>query len=135
MKSMKPRGTIMGVVIGVLVALAIMLIITLIFTTLLLEGKMAESTLNHLGMATNIISSLIGCVITGKLVKEKLAIRIGIGAAIYFVSLLAVNLLLLEGGLQNCWKGLLSVVIGYISACAICIRKGKPRGFKKFAYR
>ena len=135
MKNRKTIGVATGVTIGIIIAVSAMLIISLICTALLLNGKVAESTIKYLGMVTNTISSMIGFLIIGLLVKDRVAIRMGIGAAVYVIVAAGIKVMLLDDGLQNYWMVLLSVIISYVLSCAIYIRKGKKWSYRKSTYR
>jgi len=131
MKKRKKTGAAAGIVIGIVAAISVMLIVTLVCTALLLDSKMSDSITKYIGMITNTLSSMVGFLIIGKTVEDKIAIRMGIGAAIYLIITAGIKVLLLNDGLQNYWMMLLSVIISYILSCAIYIRKGKNKRYRK----
>lgn len=131
MKRMKSKGNAAGIAVGVAINLVLLTIITIIVTSLLYHEQLANGKIPNIGYVVHFAVSVIGLLVAGKTAKGNILISIGICAAVYIVIVLSINLIVLNAGLQNCWKLLLSVLSGGSISCAICIRNGKPKHLRK----
>ena len=134
-KQISRKSIISTVFIGLLISMCITVAATGIVALLLIGGKITESTGVYLTYITRGISCIVGFVIVGKKQDNKLALVIGICAVLYCVILSFIGILILNASLQNFWSVILSVLIAYVVACAICIRKPKYKPFNKRGHR
>lgn len=135
MKSMSKNRMSLGFVWGLLVALVLTTATTVILTALYQNGIVNESNLQIWCVIGQILSCTIGFVVAGKMVREKIAIQVGICAVLYIVVISIIGLILSDVGLQNWLQVVLSTIGSWLIACAICIRKSKRGMYPKRAYR
>lgn len=132
-KQIRTDGPIRGVPLGLAVALLLTVGSAATIAVLILNGSISESAAIYYSLGGQFVSCLIGFVITGKVAKEKIAIRIGICAILYFVLMIGISLLILDERIKIQWGPIVVILISYVLACAICIRNGKFKRIKKRA--
>lgn len=129
---MKQNHTIVGsnksiitcIGIGLASSIVISLVCTIGLSSLIQKGKINEDG----GLAILIIrtiSAAAGCLFATSLYKKKTLPIIGAVCGGYFIVLLAVGLVFLDGSLYKVWQGILSVVVGAVIACLIKLKPQK----------
>ena len=123
----KEKSIITCVVIGLITTILLSFILTIVLTSFVQKGQLAEDG-NAGVFITRIIATLTGGLVGAGFSKKKFLPVIGTISLGYFVILISIGLLLLDGSLNNLWHGLLSTLIGGIIACLI---KLKPQTTRK----
>lgn len=122
------RSMPMGIVIGTFSAIGITLAFAAILASMIVNEQIGINSLQYCIFVITTISALAGSVTAGKYTNEKPAISCGIAALIYGLILMFVGILFFDGGFKGVWTSLISIVIGCLFACTICLRK-KGRGY------
>lgn len=131
MKRITSNSNMLSIFIGVIISFALMMLTTTVLTTLIHSEVLTNEKNLIIGYLTHFSASFVGLLVVGKLSKERILPLVCIGASIYTVIVLGIKVLVLNGGLQNYWMLLLSVLTGGVIACALCIRKGKRKYLRK----
>ena len=116
--------------IGTLTSLLLSVVLSMIVATLVLNERIGEDAIGLLSRIIMMISSALGCIIAIRLNAEKLAIVSGITGIIYLLILIGTGILFFDGGFHNIWTSIISVTVGCVLSCAICIR-GKGSVIKR----
>ena len=116
--------------IGTLTSLLLSVVLSMIVATLVLNERIGEDAIGLLSRIIMMISSELGCIIAIRLNAEKLAIVSGITGIIYLLILIGTGILFFDGGFHNIWTSIISVTVGCVLSCAICIR-GKGSVIKR----
>ena len=127
-KSKQSFATVVS--IGTLTSLLLSVVLSMIIATLVLNERIGEDAIGLLSRIVMMISTALGCIIAIRLNAEKLAIVSGITGIIYFLILIGTGILFFDGGFHNIWTSVISVAVGCVVSCAICIR-GKGREMKR----
>lgn len=123
------------VAIGIGVSVILSLILAMITASLIMNERLSEDVIQYTSPGIILIASVAGAVIAGKSANEKVAIAAGICGVTFLLILMGTGILFFNGGFHNIWTGLVSIALGWILSCTICIR-GKRRGTKrKRSYR
>ena len=117
--------------IGLLVTILISLMMTIALTSLIQKGKISENG-NAFIFIIRVTATIVGCLLGSGLSKKSILPVIGAISAGYFIVLLSMGLLFLDGSLNKVWQGILSVIIGGAIACMV---KLKPQSSGKKAKR
>lgn len=134
-KTKNEQSFFAGIGIGTLVSLLLSVILSMIIATLVLNERVGEVKIELMSRIVMLISSLFGCIIAIRLNGGKLAIVSGTTGIIYLLVLVGVGILFFDGGFHNIWTSILSVIVGCVASCAICIRGKGSRIKRKRANR
>ena len=119
-----------GVCISLGISVFTGLILSLLLTTFVINEHIDENMIGYITPIITLIASFLGCITSGKLIGERLAVVIGITGALYLAVCVFTGVLLFNGGFHNLWIRLLTIVISWAVSCAICIR-GQGSGRKR----
>ena len=92
--------------------------------------KISEESMQLFTYITLCVSSLIGALIAGKRTAGKYALSTGSTAISFAFALIATGILFFNGGFHNLLLNTLSILIGGVIACTICITS-KPNGRRR----
>ena len=120
---------------GLLLSVVVSMILAACAATLILKEYMGIEKTDYMVMAVQYISVAVGAVAASKMSMKAHAVISGIVMAIYLFILVAVNILFLQGGMSRIWSGLLASVMGWATACAICILKPSKKKYRKVLNR
>ncbi len=134
-KAKNERSFAAGVSIGTLVSLMLSVFLAMIIAALILNERIGERAIEYIAPIIMLLSTLTGCIIAGQLIDEKLAVASGVTGIIYLLILVGVGILFFDGGFHNLWTSILSIAIGCVISCAICIRGKGSRTKRKRPYR
>ncbi len=119
-----------GIGIGVITAAIVSLLLSVVITILLINEYIDVYPLRYYTLGITVIGSLSGCMTSGKLTKDGVAIAAGLTGATYLFLLIAIGILAFDTGFDKVWTGLIAVIVGCVISCAFCIRQkgvGKRR--------
>lgn len=124
-----------GVSIGTVVSIVLSVLLAMVISVLIVNEGVSENTIKYSAPIISLIATMTGCIVAARLVGEKLAIVSSITGIAYLLVLIGTGILFFDGGFHNFLTSILSIAIGCVLSCAICIR-GKGRKIKrKRAYR
>lgn len=124
-----------GVSAGSVVSLVLSVILAMIVAALIVNERIGESAIKYISPIIVLIATMAGCIIGAGLVGEKLAVVSGITGVVYLLILIGTGILFFDGGFHNLWTSILSIIVGCVSSCAICIRGKGSKTKRKRAYR
>ena len=119
-----------GIGIGVVAAILITMILSTLVTFLIINENIDAYSMGYYAFGIVLIASFIGCVISGKLIMERVAILSGAVALVYLLMIVAIGVLFFDGSVAGVWTRLVAVAISGVVSCAFCIR-GKRNGKKR----
>ena len=108
--------------IGTLTSLLLSAALSMIIATFVLNERIGEDAIGFLSRIIMMISSALGCIIAIRLNAEKLAIVSGVTGIIYLLILIGTGILFFDGGFHNVWTSVISIAVGCVLSCTICIR-------------
>ena len=124
------RSMPIGIIIGICSSVGITLAFAAILASLIVNERIGINSLQYYTFVITAIAALTGGVIAGKYTNEKPAISCGAAALIYGLILMFVGILFFNGDFHGVWTSLISIIIGCLLACTICLRK-KVRGYTR----
>ena len=132
---MKYRGKTSGSIgkaigIGVLISITASLVMSMVLAWFVYTDRVGEGGTGYIIPAILFLSILSGCVVAGKLHKEKIGIIVGTTSATFLFLLIGSGILFFDSGFHNFVTYLFTTVLSSVVACAICI-SGKGKGTKR----
>lgn len=114
-----------GVIIGVILSILFSVICVSGLAALALKERIAEKGIQCGVVITQVISTMLGAMLSGSLVTDKKALACMITSASYGAALLCITLLFFEGQFGSVWTGLAAVIFGGALTVVICSRQGR----------
>lgn len=130
-KNLKENKPFLGIILGLFAAVLLTVVSAMVLAMLVINGSIPETSVHISSQGMQLVSCTVGFVLTGKLSKEKLAIRIGICAVTYLVSLVGIGTLIPDRDFTINWGIVIVTLISFMIACTICIRRGRAKRRKK----
>ena len=127
----KNKSIIACIGIGLATSILISLILTIVTASLIQKGSITESEKISVFLV-RLVSVMVGSLVGTGLQGKKALPVIGVISGCYYICLLIVGLLVLNGSLISPWQGLLSTTVGGAVACVI---KLKPQNTRKKTMR
>ena len=124
-----------AITVGVAISLLITITAVVLLSLLLLSGSVPESGVNIGASVGLCLSALLGSIVAARGGDTKVAVRIAVFGTIYGLILFAIGILILDGPISHLPRNILCILIGCISACAICIRNRKVKPKRKKVVR
>lgn len=110
-----------AIAIGIGVTMLLLVLLSAGLTSLVLNGQVSEESTYIYVFAIRVVSVLLGCLVTSFMVKEKIIFMIGCTVLGCLLVLLGFGIVMFDMSFQNFGMGLLSVLIGGITAYFIKI--------------
>lgn len=123
----KERSFIFTVSLGTAITLCIGIIFSFVIPFLILKGIIRENVISVIVPIIHFISSLIGVIVVGRLVRENRLPAIGISAGMYLLVLFCAALLLFNGLSIKAVTGIIAILTGIVSGVLI-MNKNRGRG-------
>lgn len=132
-QSMKERAILRGVLTSGAVYMIICLVGTAVYTGFLLGGKLEWTSMYVYTWILQMLASMVGTIVAGRVVGGKYAIIAGLTSVLYVFILLAATITFFGGVFDHVLGNAVSIVVGAVCACAICIRSDcRARGKKRY---
>lgn len=131
MKRRKEIKPILAIVFGSVLSVLLTITCIGIITTFALSERIGEGSIGYWCAAGQYISCLAGFLLTGKALNERIIQHISICFLAYFLTIVAASCVITDGGMSMRWGIMITTILAYASACAMCIRKKKIKRFKK----
>ena len=123
---------VVGTAAGVIVSCLITLLLAGITAILIINGKIPESIMPYLSIATVFIANYLGVFVAGRSVSEKKLITCIVCGSIYFFILLAAKILVFEGEFDHGITTVISIILGIGLAVLTVTKPKKQQTGKKF---
>jgi len=123
--------TAKSIIISILMIIALSLLLVSLVTVWVLSGGTSYESISKIMIPGHALICILSFIVAGKTAKSRIAIHIGICACIYIIINIAVSILIPNSAITMNWPVMLTIIISAALACAICIRKRKPKRFKK----
>ena len=120
------------IALGAVVSFVVTIISAVVITAMVSAGKISEWNGSYVYVLIA-VNTLIGSVVAGWKSSEKIAVIVGSTSGAYSLILIAVSILVFDGLGGKTLFCLLSVMVGAVVSCAICIRKGSGKKKRKRA--
>lgn len=126
------RSLMFSVIIGILSAMFINLLLTALLTNLILRGYLGNDCVVGMMFLTRAISSFVGTLIAGAILKENYLKLAGLISGGLFFVLTGLGILIYDGNFTNVVLGAISLILGGGLAFIIfCFSKVKGRKHPK----
>jgi len=132
-KSVKSNHSVSSILVGTIVPILLTIVSAGVIAIMIINETIPENASGYYSAGMQFLSCLIGFIIAGKMSEKRLAVSVGICAAVYLVVMTGIGILLLDSSFSVKWISIIAVLISYVLACAICIRKGKSKRIRKRA--
>lgn len=131
MKSKKSVSRLKITLLGTAVMVVSINLCTAAIAYLVIKGYISERPGWIVSKTALLISCVIGFLLVGKNVNEKIAVYTGLSGIMFVLVLTVLGFLLTPGKFQIGWGSVLCVVISYLIGCAACIRNKRNRRVQK----
>ena len=124
---------------AIVMAIAVCLIVSVIFASiiaaLLLSGTIPESGVRFYGYIGLSLGAFCGSLLAARGGDTGIAIRVAILGGLYMLILCVMGILIFDGPVNHLFQNMVSILLGCVAACAICIRKGRAKPRRKKVVR
>lgn len=127
----KQQSTVAGVLIGVLIAILLSLLMAGGVALLIVKEYTGIEKIQYFSIGIQYLFTVTGGYAATKITTKKPVVICGFVAALCIFLLFAANILLFDSSFMHVWGTLIAVVLGYVSACALCISKPKKPNYRK----
>lgn len=125
------RSMATGVAIGVLLSVMISLLLAMGTAGLITNEKLSEGGIHYFTLIITLISGMVGGLVAGKIVGSKYAVVTGLTGLVYLLVLIAVGILIFDGGFNMLWTSAVAIAVGVSISCVLCITGTGGRGKRK----
>lgn len=124
----------MAIMAGVFAASALSILLTALVTNLVLKGSLYEKSVGATIFLIRSISTLVGALIGGTVLKQKFLLQVGLTALGYMAILLGIGIVFYDGSFKHFFSGAVSVLVGALAALMVLLMpKRKSRRSLKFS--
>lgn len=114
-----------GIGIGLVVSIATTIIGAAIFSWLMATERIGEGSEGYLCVILLLVSGLLGSLVSNRMIQQKrLPMRL-LSGSVYFLSLLAANVLFFEGKYQAVGQSALVILAGALSVAILGMKNTK----------
>ena len=124
-----------GVGIGLIVSILIAVVMAMVLAWLVSADRIGENGILFVSPVIVFLAVLVGCVLAGKIQKEKIGVVICVTGVAYLILQICTGILFFENGFHNIGIHTLAVGFACVIACAICIRGKGIAGKRKRSHR
>ena len=123
----KPKG----ICFGLGTSIAISFLGAAAFSWLLISEKIEESNLGYVTAILLLVSSTVGSLVASSIIRQKRILVCLLSGSMYFLSLLAINALFLQGEYSGVGVSAILVLAGSLSVALLSLKNGKNQKSKK----
>lgn len=131
----KRRSVGAGIAAGILLSLVVSIFLAAGLALLVAKEYVGIEKMYYFSLAILFVAVGAGAYAAAKITTKTPALVCGIVAIAYFILLIATNALFMEDGFAGIWSGAISITLGWVCACALCISKPRKSNYKKVRNR
>lgn len=135
-KQKNNKGLFGASIVGLGCAMFLTIICTGLLSVFVSNDQLSLHSSSLAVVGVQVLATFVGCCVSGKVAGENKVAAMGVVGASYYVILLGVSALFLEGISDKFWVGLATTAVGCFAAALLVLREKsvKRRGKRRRAY-